>query len=160
MVALYAGIIVGESVGYYSAGMLQVNSTERLAVEFRLRWQIEWLPHERERKCSAAEYAVNVGTREMLETLSDHNVAPSGCSLAMQPNHYRRRFPPQLELLRVCTPCPSTTLPINAFILTTYEPFGATTGQPFHLQLMTRRGPVTELSRVSSEQFHVTSVSM
>ena len=37
----------------------------------------------------------------MLETLSDCNIAPSGCSLERQPNHYRRRFPPQLELLRV-----------------------------------------------------------
>jgi len=48
----------------------------------------------------------------------------SPCSHERQPNRYRRRFPPELELPRVCTPCPSTTLLINRFILTTRRNYG------------------------------------
>jgi len=69
---------------------------------------IEWLPCERERKRAAPT------------AMPPRVDVASPCSHDRQPSHYRRRFPPELEQLQVCTPCPSTTLPINAFILTTY----------------------------------------
>jgi len=66
----------------------------------------------------------------------------------------RRRFPPELELLRVCTPCPPKTLPINAFILTTYGTPRRNYGLAIPLQMRKElRGKIKLVRTLSSSPF-------